>query len=41
MNSFIKSLRSFDGIIDMLKSYFLDMIIFSNLSNKILVNETR
>ena len=38
LNTFFKY---FGKTIDMLKSCCLDMMIFSNLSNKILVNKTR
>jgi hypothetical protein len=37
MNSYIKFLKFFDIVIDILKSCFLNMISFFNLSNKILV----
>ena len=37
MNNIIIFLKSFDKIIDMLKSCCLDMIIFSDLSNKLLI----
>lgn len=38
LNTFFKY---FGKTIDMLKSYCLDMMIFSDLSNKILVDEAR
>jgi len=41
MNSFIKFLKFFVQIIDTLKPCCLDMIIFFDLSNKILENKTR
>lgn len=41
MKSFIGVLKLIAQIIDTLKSYFLDMIIFINLSNKTLENKAR
>ena len=41
MNGFNIFLKFINKIIDMLKTCVLDMSIFSNLSNKILVNEAR
>lgn len=41
MNNNVIFLKSFDKITEMLKPYCLNMIFFSDLSNKILVNKTR